>query len=221
MSEMSFRCLIDDTLCDITPFKPYAEKGDFDLGLVLIGFGEAETEIIRQLFRDNVREGYESYLDNIQLEGSDGNLYVMSRASLDKKEKMPQSIMKAYKYYYSYKKKESKSKEWIKENTAKAQLKEDVGKYENGIVRRSGGNYRYTDKENEMSFPMILTESVFTSSVPPSAASVCGTACTFSPIILRRECPLWEDSASAVISKNMMCIGLLPLPYGLLIPLMI
>ncbi|MBQ3136687.1 MAG: prolyl oligopeptidase family serine peptidase [Clostridia bacterium] len=159
MSEMKFRCLIDNTLCDIMPFKSYAEKGDFDLGLVLIGFSEKETEKIRQLFKDNVREGYESYLNNIQLEGSDGNLYIMSQTSVDKKEKMPHSIMKAYKYYYSYKKKENKSKQWIKENTAKKRIDDNLGKNEEGIVKHFGGNYRYIDKENEMCFPFRLYKS--------------------------------------------------------------
>ncbi len=159
MSEMKFRCLIDDALCDIMPFKPYTEKGDFELGLVLIGFGEEETEKIRQLFEDNVREGYEAYLDNIQLESSDGNLYIMTLTSVYKKEKMPQSITEAYKYYYSYKKKENKGKEWIKENTAKKQLEDSLTKYENGIVRRFGGNYRYTDRENEMCFPFRFRKS--------------------------------------------------------------
>ena len=97
MSNLKFRCLIDDTLCDITPFKPYAEKCDYDLGLVLITFDEGDLDTVRQLFKENVREGYESYLNNIQHEGSDGCLYIMSQTSADKKEKMPHTIMKAYK----------------------------------------------------------------------------------------------------------------------------
>ncbi|MBQ7118039.1 MAG: prolyl oligopeptidase family serine peptidase [Clostridia bacterium] len=150
MSNLKFRCLIDDTLCDITPFKPYAEKCDYDLGLVLITFDEGDLDTVRQLFKENVREGYESYLNNIQLEGSDGCLYIMSQTSADKKEKMPHSIMKAYKYYHNYKKKERKSKDWIKA----------VGeKNNNGIVKLPCGNYRYIDKENEMCFPFRLHKS--------------------------------------------------------------
>ncbi len=150
MSGLRFRCLIDNTLCDITPFKSYAEKCALDVGLILIAFGENELDTVRKLFRENVRNGYESYLNNIQLEGSDGYLYIMSLTSADKKEKMPHSIIKAYNYYYKYKKKEKKSKEWIKANSEK---------HNNGIIKLSCGNYRYIDKENEMCFPFRLHKS--------------------------------------------------------------
>ncbi len=159
MSDLNFRCLIDNTLCDITPFKPYAVKGDFDLGLVLISFDESELDTVRKLFKENVRDGFDSYLNNIQLEGSDGWLYIMSQTSVDKKEKMPHPIMKAYKYYYKYKKKETKSKEWIKKNSNADRIEENNGKYNNGIMKFSCGNYRYIDKENEMCFPFRLHKS--------------------------------------------------------------
>lgn len=85
LSELKFRCVIDEVLCDITPFKPYAIKCNDDVGLVLISFKESETDKIRKLFIENVREEYTAALDNIQLDGSDGNFYVMSRDSVDKK----------------------------------------------------------------------------------------------------------------------------------------
>ncbi len=153
VENLKFRCLVDDNLCDIEPFNPYIEKGDFDLGLALIAFCESELDTIRGLFRENIREDRESYLDNIQLEGSDGYLYIMSQTSLNKKEKMPYSIMRAYRYYYKFKKKEKKGKEWINENN---------DKHSSGLIKLSGGKfsaYKYIDKENEMCFPLRLLES--------------------------------------------------------------
>ena len=104
MSKLRFRCLIDDYLCNITPFKAYIEKGTLDNGLILIDFAEDELDTIRKIFTENIRNGQESYLNQIQLEGSDGYLYIMSETSVEKKEKMPHSIMRAYRYYKSYKK---------------------------------------------------------------------------------------------------------------------
>lgn len=148
MSNLKFRCLIDDCLCDIAPFAPYTVKGKSDSGLVLIAFDESELDTIRKLFKENVRDGYISRLNHIQLEGSDGNLYIMSQKAVEKKEKMPHSIMRAYKYYYSYKKKENKGQEWIKKNQTK---------YKNGLVKTSGGilpAYKYID--NDICFPFRL-----------------------------------------------------------------
>lgn len=104
MSNLRFRCLIDNYLCNIAPFESYMEKGSVDSGLILISFDETEVNIIRTLFKDNVHKGQEAYLNKIQLVGTDDYLYIMSQTSLEKKEKMPHSIMKAYRYYKSYKK---------------------------------------------------------------------------------------------------------------------
>lgn len=150
MSNLSFRCLIDNYLCDITPFKPYVEKGDFDIGLVLIVFKENEIDTIRNLFKDNIRNGHCSYLDNIQLEGNDGYLYIMSQSSIEKKEKMPHSIMRAYRYYKSYKK---------KQNKANLYITKELNHNNDGIRKISNGKfsaYKYTDKNNSMSFPFRL-----------------------------------------------------------------
>ncbi len=152
MSDLRFRCLIDNYLCDITPFDAYIEKGAPDIGLVLIAFNENELDTIRRIFKENVRDMYEAYLNRIQLEGSDGYLYIMSQESVEKKEKMPHSIMRSYRYYYKYKKKENKSKEWIKNNNRKA----------DGIIRLSSGRlsaYKYNEKENKMCFPFRLRTS--------------------------------------------------------------
>lgn len=162
MSNLRYRCLIDDYLCDITPFKSYVEKGAIDAGLVLIAFDENELNTIRNLFKENVRDGRESYLNRIQLEGSDGYLYIMSQASIEKKEKMPQSIMRAYRYYYKFKKKENKGKEWIKNNNAKQWIEGNNNNQNNGLTKLSGGKfsaYKYNDKENEMCFPFRLRVS--------------------------------------------------------------
>ena len=89
MSKLRFRCLIDDYLCNITPFKAYIEKGTPDNGLILIAFDEDELDTIRKIFTENIRNGQKAYLNRIQLEGSDGYLYIMSETSVEKKEKMP------------------------------------------------------------------------------------------------------------------------------------
>lgn len=162
MSNLKFRCLIDNYLCDITPFEAYVEKGAMDVGLVLIAFSENELDTIRKLFSENVREGHEAHLNRIQLEGSDGYLYILSQASIDKKEKMPHSIMRAYRYYYKFKKKENKGKEWIKDNNAKQWIEENNESQNNGLTKLSGGKfpaYKYNDKENEMCFPFRLHTS--------------------------------------------------------------
>ena len=54
MSELKFRCLVDDNICDILSLTDYVEKGDYDLGLVLIAFAEDELDTIRKLFKDNI-----------------------------------------------------------------------------------------------------------------------------------------------------------------------
>lgn len=74
----------------------------------------------------------------------------MSETSVEKKEKMPHSIMRAYRYYKSYKKKQIKANEYI-DNEIKA--------HDNGIRKIHGGKfaaYKYTDKNNRMSFPFRL-----------------------------------------------------------------
>ena len=150
MSKLRFRCLIDDYLCNITPLKAYIEKGTPDNGLILIDFAEDELDTIRKIFTENIRNGQESYLNQIQLEGSDGYLYIMSETSVEKKEKMPHSIMRAYRYYKSYKKKQIKANEYI-DNEIKA--------HDNGVRKIHGGKfaaYKYTDKNNRMSFPFRL-----------------------------------------------------------------
>ncbi len=38
MSDLRFRCLVDNDFCDIAPFEPYIEKGSSDMGLALIAF---------------------------------------------------------------------------------------------------------------------------------------------------------------------------------------
>ncbi len=162
MNGLRFRCLIDNYLCDITPFEAYVEKGAVDVGLVLIAFNENEIEAIRNLFKENVRDGHESYLNSIQLEGSDGYLYILSETTIEKKEKMPHSIMKAYRHYYKFKKKENKGKEWIKDNNAKQWIDANNKSQDNGLTKLSGGRfsaYRYNDTENKMCFPFRLVES--------------------------------------------------------------
>ncbi len=153
MTDLRFRCLIDNYLCDIVPFKAYIEKGTIDLGLILIAFDECELDKIRAMFRDNVRDGQERYLKNIQLEGSDGYFYIMSQTSLEKKEKMPHSIMKAYRYYKRYKKKQLKADEYINN---------EIKNNDDGIRKIYGGkfsSYKYTDKANKMSIPFRLFET--------------------------------------------------------------
>lgn len=162
MNGLRFRCLIDNYLCDITPFEAYVEKGAMDVGLVLIAFNEEELDIIRNLFKENVRDGYESYLNRIQLEGSDGFLYILSQSTIEKKEKMPHSIMRAYKYYYKFRKKENKGKEWIKDNNAKQWIEESNNSQNSGLIKLSNGRlsaYKYNDTENKMCFPFRLLES--------------------------------------------------------------
>ncbi len=162
MSDLRFRCLIDNYLCDITPFESYVEKSSPDVGLILISFDESDLDTIRRLFKDNVREGFESYLNRIQLEGNDGYLYILSQTSIEKKEKMPQPIMRAYKDYYNFKKKENKGKEWIKDNNAKQWIEDNNNKHYNGLSKLFGGRiaaYKYNDKENEMCFPLWLRAS--------------------------------------------------------------
>jgi len=150
VDSLKFRCLIDNYLCDIVPFKPYMVKGSIKMGLALIAFDEDETDIIRNIFKENVYVEHSSYLDNIQLEGSDGYLYIMSNTSVDKKEKMPHSILRAYRYYVRYKKKQNKANEYIHN---------EIKNNSDGIRKIYGGKfnaYKYTDKINNMSFPFRL-----------------------------------------------------------------
>ena len=153
VSNLRFRCIIDNYLCDIAPFESYIEKSPAGIGLALIAFEENELDAIRNTFKENIRNGQEAYLNRIQLEGSDGYLYILSQASVEKKEKMPQSIMCAYKALCKYKAKENKGKHWI----------EDNNKNQNsGITKLFGGKfsaYKYNDKENEMCFPFRLQTS--------------------------------------------------------------
>lgn len=97
MSNLRFRCLVDNDFCDIAPFEPYIEKGSSDMGLALIAFDESELDTVKSL------------LNETQLEGSDGYLYMLSQGSVEKKGKMPHSVMKAYRYYKRYKKKAKQS----------------------------------------------------------------------------------------------------------------
>lgn len=73
MSNLRFRCLVDNDFCDIAPFEPYIEKGSSDMGLALIAFDESELDTIKSLLKE------------AQLEGSDGYLYTLSQGSIEKK----------------------------------------------------------------------------------------------------------------------------------------
>lgn len=75
MSNLRFRCLVDSDFCDIAPFEPYIEKGSSDMGLALIAFDESELDTVKSL------------LNETQLEGSDGYLYILSQGSVEKKAK--------------------------------------------------------------------------------------------------------------------------------------
>lgn len=152
MSDLRFRCLIDNDFYDAAPFKPYVEKGSAKIGFVLIAFNEDELDKIRNIFKESVRQGQESSLKRIQLEGSDGYLYILSQTSVEKKEKMPYSIMRAYRYYKGYKK---------KQNKAAVHIKKELDR-NCGIRKVSGGKfsaYKYNDKENDMCFPFRLRTS--------------------------------------------------------------
>ncbi len=72
MSNLRFRCLVDSDFCDIAPFEPYIEKGSSDMGLALIAFDESELDTVKSL------------LNETQLEGSDGYLYILSQTSVYK-----------------------------------------------------------------------------------------------------------------------------------------
>ncbi len=150
MGGLRFRCLIDNYLCDIIPFESYVENPAMHVGLGIIAFDEIQLDTIRKLFKENVCDGYESYLNRIQLEGSDGYLYIMSQTSLKKKEKMSHSIIKSYNYYCKYKLKDKESKKWIKDSCEK---------YNDGIIELPCGKNRYVDSENEMCFPFRIHKS--------------------------------------------------------------
>lgn len=147
MSDLRFRCLVDSYLCELASFEAYIEKGSVDSGLILIAFDETDLDIIRKIFRDNVHEERTSFIDKIQLVGTDNYLYIMSQTSLKKQDKMPHSIMKAYRYYKGYKKKQLR---------ADAYIRREIENNEDGIRKIHGGkfgSYKYTDKANKMSIP--------------------------------------------------------------------
>lgn len=141
MSNLRFRCLVDNDFCDIAPFEPYIEKGSSDMGLALIAFDESELDTIKSLLKE------------AQLEGSDGYLYILSQGSIEKKGKMPHSVMKAYRYYKRYKK---------KQNRAAANIEKKLSRSGDGIKKVYGGRfsaYKYTDRENKMCFPFRFRAS--------------------------------------------------------------
>lgn len=141
MSDLRFRCLVDNDFCDIAPFEPYIEKGSSDMGLALIAFDESELDTVKSL------------LNETQLEGSDGYLYTLSQGSVEKKGKIPHSVMKAYRYYKRYKK---------KQNRAAAHIERELSHSGDGIRKVSGGKfsaYKYTDQENKICFPFRLRAS--------------------------------------------------------------
>lgn len=153
MSRLRFYSLIDNYLCDIAPFEAYIEKGTVASGLILISFDEKEIDAIRKLFKDNIHNGQEAYLDKIQLAGTDDFLYILSQTSLEKKEKMPHSIMKAYRYYKSCKKKQGRADQYISH---------EIKNNNDGTRKIHGGkcsSYKYTDKSNNMSFPFRLLQA--------------------------------------------------------------
>ena len=141
MSNLRFRCLVDNDFCDIAPFEPYIEKGSSDMGLALIAFDENELDTIKNLLKE------------AQLEGSDEYLYILSQGSIEKKGKMPNSITKAYRYYKRYKK---------KQNRVAAHIEKELSRSGDGIKKVSGGRfsaYKYTDRENKICFPFRFRAS--------------------------------------------------------------
>ena len=120
MSNLRFRCLVDNDFCDIAPFEPYIEKGSSDMGLALIAFDESELDTIKNLLKE------------AQLEDSDGYLYILSQGSVEKKGKMSHSVMKAYRYYKRYKK---------KQNRAAAHIEKELSHSGDGIRKVSGGRF--------------------------------------------------------------------------------
>ncbi len=62
MSNLRFRCLVDNDFCDIAPFEPYIEKGSSDMGLALIAFDESELDTIKSLLKEAQLEGSDEYL---------------------------------------------------------------------------------------------------------------------------------------------------------------
>lgn len=141
MSNLRFRCLVDNDFCDIAPFEPYIEKGSSDMGLALIAFDENELDTIKNLLKE------------AQLEGSDEYLYILSQGSIEKKGKMPNSITKAYRYYKRYKK---------KQNRVAAHIEKELSRSGDGIKKVSGGRfsaYKYTDRENKICFPFGFVQA--------------------------------------------------------------
>lgn len=108
MSNLRFRCLVDSDFCDIASFESYIEKGSSDIGLALIVFDESELDTVKSL------------LNETQLEGSDGYLYMLSQGSVEKKGKMPHSVMKAYRYYKRYKKKQNRAAAHIEKKLSRS-----------------------------------------------------------------------------------------------------
>ena len=76
--------------------------------------------------------------------------YMLSQGSVEKKGKMPHSVMKAYRYYKRYKK---------KENRAAAHIEKKLSRSGDGIKKVYGGRfsaYKFTDRENKICFPFRL-----------------------------------------------------------------
>lgn len=148
MNNLRFRCLFGDNFCNLTPFEKYIEKSRLDLGVVLIAFNENEIETVCNLFKENVHAGSESRLNRIELEGSDGYIYVMYMSAIERKDKMTRSIEWSYNYFCKYRTKEIK---------AKKQISKFNSKYKDGILKSFG--YKYNDKENNMCFPFRFRKS--------------------------------------------------------------
>lgn len=150
MNSLKFRCLFGDNFSDIAPFKSYIEKGSAESGIALIEFDEKDVDKIRQLFKDNIHDGCETRLNNLELEGSDGHLYILTSSSVEKKQKMPYPIMKSYRFYKRYKEKEKAGRQWIEKNNKSR---------DKGIVKGAFSSYMFNDTENEMCFPFRLHKS--------------------------------------------------------------
>ncbi len=153
LNKLNFYCIVDGNLCDISAFQRYEIKRSLRAGLILIKFDEKEIDIIRKLFKDNVYAENNSLLDFIQLFGSDGNIYIMSRTSVDKKDKMSCSVVRSYRRYLWFKKKQNKADKYIKNN---------LDKYNDGIINVCNHKFKackYIDKNNDMCFPFRLYKS--------------------------------------------------------------
>lgn len=152
MYTTEFQCLVDDCICDLAPFGRHIIKGSVEAGVAVLAFPASELDTVRTLFKENVRDGFAGYLNHVQLVGADGYLYILTPTSLEKKEKMPHSIMKAYRYYLRYKKKQRRADRYIANELQKR----------DGLHKLHGGSfasYTFSDKENNMAFPFRLHTS--------------------------------------------------------------